>query len=223
LKVLLGVFLALATMGNGVKVAGLSKAKSTQDEVDSALASLRQSSGVLVPIKKTSLNSLLGKEKVTEGRLYYWQGKLRLETDAPDETLLVLDGKTLWLATTLPEDMGGKTMVSKTSARSFKKSNTLVAALLENKKLLQEFKLKNRTVSTDEVHLEFVAKNGEASEIQKLDLWLMPSAGRLVKFKYWDDKENEVTFNLGDIKALDGDRKALFSYKPPKGAEITEF
>jgi outer membrane lipoprotein-sorting protein len=238
LKVLLGTLLALSASGGfhsdanpagfagksgGSKTGGIKSGKAVETEVSQALSSLRQKSGVAVPVKKKSLNGLLGKEKTSEGRLFYWQGKLRLETDAPEETILVLDGKTLWLATKLPEEMGGKTMVSKTSARNFKKSNTLIAALLENKKLLKEFKLDRRSDVDGEVHLEFAAKKPDENEIQRLALWLRPAAKRLEKITYWDDKENEVTFTLGEIKSIDGDRKALFSYKPPKGAEITEF
>ena len=216
MKILVSVLLALSTLGGAT-------ANPTKSEVDRALAPLRQAEGVTVRLKKRSLNSLLAREKTSVGRLHYWKGKLRVETESPDETLLILDGKTLWLVTTLPEDMGGKTLVSKTSAGSFKKSNTFFAALLGEGKLLKEFKITGRATIDDDVHLELAPKVADQSEIQKLDLWLKSKDRRLAKVVYWDDKENEVTYELGEPEKINGDRKALFSYKPPKGAEVTEF
>lgn len=200
-----------------------SKALSLEAEVNKALAPLRKSAGITVALKKKTVNTLLDKEKTSEGRLHYWQGKLRVETESPEESILVMDGKTLWLAQTLPADMGGKVLVSKTQAKTLKKSSTLFAALLGNGKPLKEFKLKDRRETDKKVHLEFVPKNEDESEIQKLDLWINGPDQRLVQITYWDDKENEVTFELGDIEKIKGDKTKLFSYKPPKDAEITEF
>lgn len=191
-------------------------------EVEQSLKSLREKDGAALRLKKRTTNSLLGSEKKSEGRLYYRQGKLRLELKSPEDSLVVLDGKTVWLVTVLSADMGGKTMVTKTSARSLKKANTLIAALIENQKLLKEFELKERQVAGDEVHLTFLPKNSEG-EIQTLQLWLNPKANRLLKVAYTDDKENEVEFELGVPEVVEGDPAKLFSYAPPKGAEITEF
>jgi outer membrane lipoprotein-sorting protein len=221
LKLLLGVFLALTASAGGAP--GKKPKSLVKSEIDQALAPLRQEDGVSVPLKKKSVNNLLMKEKNSKGTLHYWRGKLRVETESPDETLLVMDGKTIWVVNKLPEDMGGKTLVSKTNARSFKKSNTFFAALLEDGKLLKEFKVKDRKVIETLILLELVPKSPDDSEIQKLELSLQEPGQRLQKVTYWDDKENEVTFELGVVKSIDGDRKALFSYKPPKDAEVTEF
>ncbi len=229
MKVLLSVFLALTTIsarGGAApnKKAAVNSAKSdARSEIDQALKPLRKKEGVTVALKKRSVNSLLAKERISEGKLHFWQGKLRVETQSPDESLLVMDGKTLWLATKLPEEMGGKTLVSKTKARSFKKSNTLFAALLGDGNLFDEFKITDRSTIDEDIRLEMVPKIPESTEIQKLDLWLTTKERKLTKVVYWDDKENEVTFDLGEPKTINGNRQALFSYKPPKDAEVTEF
>lgn len=221
MKLLLGVFLALSASAGGAP--GEKPKSLAKSEIDQALAPLRQENGVSVPLKKKSINNLLMKEKNSKGTLHYWQGKLRVETESPDETLLVMDGKTIWVVNKLPEDLGGQTLVSKTSARSFKKSNTFFAALLEDGKLLKEFKVKDRKVIETMIRLELVPKSPDDSEIQRLELSLQEPGQRLRQVTYWDDKENEVTFELGEVKSIEGDRKALFSYKPPKDAEVTEF
>ncbi|MGE0761887.1 MAG: outer membrane lipoprotein carrier protein LolA [Bdellovibrionales bacterium] len=199
---------------------------SVKKEIEQALKPMRQKEGTSVAIKKRTTNSLLGREKKSEGRLYYRRGKLRLELKSPEDSLVILDGKTLWLATKLDEDLGGKTMVTKTSARSLKKSSTLIAALLENQQLLKEFKVSARKTDGEEVHLKFTPRLSDG-EIQDLQLWLNPKAGRLLKVLYTDDKENEVEFTLGEPGSLfsgfDSDPDQIFFYKPPKDAEVTEF
>lgn len=222
MKILLGVFLAISASAGGAPPAKKSSV-AAKSEIDKALAPLRQSEGVSVSLKKKSLNTLLMKEKISTGTLHFWMGKLRVETESPDETLLVMDGKTIWVVNKLPEDMGGKTLVSKTNARSFRKSNTFFAALLEDGKLLKEYMVTKRTAKADRVQMELGPRSPEESEIQKLELILGDAGRKLEKVTYWDDKENEVTFELGDVKTIYGDRKALFSYEPPKDAEVTEF
>ena len=199
----------------------LQKPEPVVSEIERSLKSLRQKSGAALRLKKRTTNTLLGREKKSEGRLYYKQGKLRLELKAPEDTLVIMDGKTLWLVTVLGEELGGKTMVTKTSARSFKKASTIMAALIENQKLLKEFNLQSRQVKGEEVQLSFLPKNKEG-EIQSLDLWLNPQAERLLKVVYTDDKENEVEFELGVPEVIESDSTKLFSYVPPKGAEVTE-
>ena len=209
-------------VADGVAAAAKSSAVKVNSEIEQSLKPLRQKDGAALRLKKRTTNSLLGREKNSEGRLYYRKGKLRLELKSPEDSLVVLDGKTLWLVTVLSADMGGKTMVTKTSARSLKKSSTLMAALIENQQILKEFNLSERKATGDDIHLKFTPKNKDG-EIQDLQLWLNPKAGRLKKVLYIDDKENEVEFELGVPEVVEGDPAKLFSYTPPKGAEITEF
>lgn len=191
-------------------------------ELEQSLKQLRRKEGAALRLKKRTVNALLGREKNSEGRLYYRKGKLRLELKSPEESLVVLDGRTLWLVTILDKDMGGKTMVTKTSARSLKKSSTLIAALLENTQILKEYKVLDRSVDGDVVHLKLKPKDKDG-EVQDLQLWMNPKSGRLLKVLYLDDKENESFFELGMPEDIEGDPAKLFSYSPPKGAEITEF
>lgn len=205
----------------GFSAGSANSPKGAQAEIDKALAPLQTKSGVELSLKRKSVNSLLAREKNGEGKLFYRKGKLRLEMQSPDESLLVLDGKTVWLETKLDKEMGGKTIVSKTSTRSLKKSSTLLTALLENGRLAKEFKLSKRKEENGEVKLDFLPKVADKSEIQTLSLWI-DGAG-LRKVLYTDDKENEVTFEFGEPMPLDSKSDQLFVYKPPKGAEVTEF
>lgn len=207
----------------GFSVLAATKAATVQAEIDKALAPLRTKQGVEVSLKRRSVNTLLAREKSGEGRLFYRRGRLRLEMKSPEESLLVLDGKSIWLETKLDKELGGKTIVSKTSAGSFKKSNTLIAALLENKDLLKEFKLKRRRSESGQVLLEFLPKDASKSEIQSLSLWLKDGSSGLAKVQFTDDKENEVSLEFGETKALGVDVDTLFKYVPPKGADVTEF
>lgn len=207
----------------GFSLIGGAKTGSVQAEIDKALAPLRTKGGVELSLKRKSVNSMLAREKLGEGRLYYRKGLLRLVMKSPEESLLVVDGKTIWLESKLDKEMGGKTIVSKTSAGSLRKSKTLIAALLENRNLTKEFKLKKRKSEEGQVRFDFEPKDTADSEIQSLTVWLTKGGKGLSKVMYTDDKENEVTLEFGSPKALDDDADKLFRYSPPKGADVTEF
>jgi outer membrane lipoprotein-sorting protein len=218
--VILMALIAFPQAGYGKSKAGTANAET---EVQTILKPFRQGPGVSVSIKKTSKNSLMMTDKTSEGTLRYWKGKLRVDTAAPDEAILVLDGRFLWLANRMPADMGGHWMVSKTTSKNFKKSNSFLAALLENQKLFSEFKLQKRVEKLGTVKLAFVPKKPASSEIQFVEINYLAKEKRLAQIIYRDDRENEVLFAFGVPKALEENRNDLFSYKPPPGAEVTEF
>lgn len=212
-------------LGSLMGLSGLTAAKpyAVQSELDKALAPLRTPSGVHLELKRKAINTILEREKSGEGHLYYRKGRLRIEMKSPETSLLVMDGKSLWLESKLDKEMGGKTMVSKTSASSLKKSNTLIAALLENKNILNDFSLKNRKESSEQVLLEFKAREPAKSEVQSLSVWIKNKGTSLSKVQFTDDKENDVTLEFGEPKPLPADSNELFRYVPAKGAEVTEF
>ncbi len=69
------------------------------DEISQALKPFRVASGVTLGIKKKTVSPLLGREKLSKGKMSYRKGKVRIEMEAPEASLLVMDGKTIWLET----------------------------------------------------------------------------------------------------------------------------
>jgi len=203
--------------------AGPTKATSSvSKDLESALKVYRAKGGVSVGIKKKTVSTLLSREKKSEGKLFYKKGKVRIEMQSPEASLLIMDGKHIWLETKLDEEFGGQIQVSKAKMGPIKKSNTLLAAIFDHQQLLKQFKLSKRKPQGKGVGLVFAPKDPDGGEIQALELWLNEE-GRLSKIIYLDDRENETTLELGKPSPLDGGANGLFKYTPPKGAEVTEF
>lgn len=215
----LPIILSFALVSAGPK----KSASDLADEINQALKPFRAAAGVTLGIKKKTVSQLLGREKISKGTLSYRKGKVRIEMESPEASLLIMDGKTIWLETQLDKEFGGTVQVSKTKMGPIKKSNTLLASIFDNQRLTKEYKLVERKEIGEELRLSLEPRKPEGTEIQQLVLWLSSGDRRLKKLVYVDDRENEVTLELEKPKRLEGDLKKIFNYSPPEGAEVTEF
>lgn len=215
LKVLFGTLL----LSSGVAEA---KKLDVSGELKATLKDLKKKDGIAVEIKKSSTNLTMGTTKAGSGKLLYWSGKLRLEMNPPEQTLLVMDGKYLWLESQFVQDTEKRILVTKAKLKGLKKANALWATILGNNDIMSEFKTKNRKVDGNSVTLELVPKAKAESEIVKLIFVYSIKPYKLMALTYVDDRDNEVTYQLGEPRSIDGDVKSIFIYEPPKGANVTE-
>ncbi|MBX7231780.1 MAG: outer membrane lipoprotein carrier protein LolA [Bdellovibrionales bacterium] len=189
-----------------------------------ALNSLQDPQGLSMSIKKESTNSLLGgKTKVSEGTLYLKKGKLRMELNGTEKTVLVIDASTIWLETRMVQDSGEKIIVNK-SKKGVLGKDSLFEIILNEKNINRHFTQKEKQkLPHGQLHLTYLPKTPNKNEIQNLEVWLAQQNKRIEKIKYQDDKENTVTYTLGEPKKLTQSQDQLFKYIPPKESEVTEF
>lgn len=199
------------------------KAKlSPRVEVEKTLASYRQSRTFKAQVKKIITQELIGGEPTTsEGDFYFSKGRLRLEINKPEPTILVFDGKYIWFESRIGEGAEQKIVVSKMKSQQIKKSDSLLAVLFDNKEILKTFKLNE--VKNLEVGKQFIfsPKDSKKSEVQRLELVLAPKAKEILSVTYTDTLDNKVEIHFSNTEKANV-AKEKFSYKPPKGADVTE-
>jgi len=207
----IGLYLAAAAMS--VSVAGT---KVTSKDVDAVLTKYREAEAFKAKVSKTVANEVLGTENTGAGKFYFSKGKLRLEMNQPESTTLVYDGKTVWMETRLDENT---IEVTKLKSKELKKNDSILAALFEQKNILQSFKLTGSKEKDGKTTVSFEPKDKKKTEVRALDIVLRGK--ELAGIAYQDDRENRVSFEFTDLvrEAIPLDK---FKYKPPKGANVTE-
>lgn len=197
-------------------VAASAGAPASAKDVDAVLTKYRKAEAFRAKVKKTVAQEVLGTENSGNGQFFFSKGKLRLEMSEPENTILVYDGKTIWMETRLDS----KTVeVTKVKSKELKKNDSLLAAIFERGDMLRTFKItKTRDIDGMKV-FTFVPKDKKKTEVRELEIGL--SGKELGRIAYLDDRENRVTFDFTDLirETISGEK---FAYTPPKGASVTE-
>lgn len=207
----IGLYLAAASLS--ISMAGT---KTTARDVDLVLTKYREAEAFSAKVKKTVAQEVLGTENSGDGKFYFSKGKLRLEMAEPENTTLVYDGKVVWMETRLDENT---IEVTKVKSKQLKKNDSILAALFERRNILQTFKLTGSKDVEGRKIFSFEPKDKKKTEIRALDIALRGK--ELAGVAYKDDRENRVSFDFTDL-VREPVAPEKFTYKPPKGANVTE-
>ncbi len=176
-------------------------------------------------IKKDVVFGLLEETKTSEGQLTYSKGRLRLEIERPEASLIVMNKDVIWVVTPTSKELGGKTQVLKISSKELsKQSKAPLAVLLSQKKAWDNFKIKKQSEKNGIQTVVLVpVKPDTMGEIVSIEMVFKKTDQDLKSLSYKDELDNETkfTFLKTDFNAAVQDK--VFSYKPPKGAEVTEY
>lgn len=198
------------------------KLAAPQREVEETLASYRESRTFKSKVKKTITQELMGGEPSTsEGDFYFSKGRLRLQIEKPEPTLLVYDGKFIWFESRISEGSETKILVTKMKSQQLKKTDSLLAVLFDRRDFLKLFKLVKSDSSGELKSYSFVPQDPKKSEVQTLALTLNPTSKEIRKVTYTDAVENKIEIDFLKTEKTDVPQ-STFQYQPPKGADITE-
>ena len=180
----------------------------------------RQSVLVEMNVEKSVKSELLGKETKYLGKIYLGKGKFRWENNTPEKTLLVFDGKTIWSEQTPPKEFGGSVQVAKGKVDKRTGSHILISSLMgadleKNFKVLKEDKKGAQTTLK-------ISPLKEDLTVKALQIVISQEDSTLKEISYSDDIGNLTTLSFSGIKFFNKEKKNLFKYQPPKGAQVTD-
>lgn len=184
-------------------------------------AKYRDAKLVQMSLEKTVKSELTGKETKNQGEISLSAGMFRLENRQPEKSLLVFDGITLWNEQQPSSDFGGSVQVTKSKLSGKGKAQTLFATLLTKDPITKYFKVLSAKKDGSQTVYETEALNSDLS-IKNLTLKIDNNSKLVSEISYKDDIGNLTTMKFSNAqfkKTLD---KKVFSYKPPKGAQVTE-
>lgn len=177
--------------------------------------------GVELSLKRTSRNTLLLKEKSVSGKVTYLAGRLRFETEPPEKSLFISDGKNLWL---VQEIEGESPLINRLKSKDLKKGNSLLSIIFDPKALSSRLLLKKKESSESGFRFVYEPKENQSSELIEVVLEFSQDKRELSKVSYVDDRSNEVDFVINETQFVPKNKidPKIFSYKPPKGAEVID-
>lgn len=180
----------------------------------------RNTKVVEMNVEKTVRSELLGKETRHEGKIFLGSGKFRWENSKPEKTLLVYDGKTIWSEQTPPPEFGGPVQVARGKVDKKTKSHLLLSTLLGTD-MKKNFKVLSEKKDGDILTVE-VRPLKDDLNAQEMSLRLDTKNNVLSEVSYKDDIGNLTTLTFWNVNFLKTEKKNLFKYQPPKGAQVTD-
>ncbi|WII72768.1 outer membrane lipoprotein carrier protein LolA [Bdellovibrio sp. 22V] len=171
-------------------------------------------------VDKTVKSELLGKETKHSGKIYLASGKFRWENTTPEKSLLVFDGSTIWSEQTPPKEFGGPVQVAKGQVDKKTRSHILISSLM-GANLEKNFKIKKETKDGDLVKLD-VTPLYEDLTVKSLQVVLDTKSNTMKEINYTDDIGNLTTLSFSNVEFKKKEKKSLFKYQPPKGAQVTD-
>lgn len=184
----------------------------------------KNSKSISMDLEKKLKLGILNQERKSKGRLLISQGRMRMEIDKPDQSLVVVDKKNIWVVQYPPEDLVGASLqVIRASAETKKGRSQSFIGLLVKGGITKYFKVLNTMTAKDGSTTYFLQPEAGTVEFARAQVTLDSSSQQIKELKYWDELSNETTFVFSKIsfdKKIAADK---FAYSPPKNADVTTY
>jgi outer membrane lipoprotein carrier protein len=204
-------FLSLFTFFTNVS------AQAAISPLDEVVSKYRTSKLVSMDVVKTVKSKVLSKETKFVGKIYLSQSKFRWDTDTPEKTQIIFDGKTIWNVQHPSAELPGPIQVAKSKVDKNTKKQILLATLLGTSEVKKNFKVLKTEVQKDE-KLYFLEPKG--SDLQVKDLVIHIANKKISGISFKDDIGNQTDMNFKNVEFSKKEKSKLFNYAPPKDAQV---
>lgn len=180
---------------------------------------------VSMDLVKTLKLSALGRERKARGRVLVSKGRMRMEIDSPDKSLLVLDKKSAWLVNYPPEEFKGAAIqVVKANVSSKRARSQAIVGLLAQGGFLKHFSVVGvmATPATGASgFIYFLQPDAQLVEFTRAQARLTPDGKNLLELRYWDEIGNETALTFSNVRLNAPAPESAFQYVPPQDADVT--
>jgi outer membrane lipoprotein carrier protein len=194
---------------------------------EKALKALRKmfqnADSVSMDLTKVIKQDLLKQERRTSGHLLVSKGRLRMTIDPPEQSLMVVDKRNIWIVNyPAPEFKDAALQVIKASAETKKGRSQSLIGLLARGNLLKYFSVVNVRSEANGDKVFFLQPLAHSVEFTRAQVTLSPEEN-LKALHFWDEIGNETDYEFSKIvvgaKVSDKD----FKYTPPANADVTVY
>ncbi len=144
----------------------------------------------------------------------------RVETELPEKSLIVFDGKNVWTEQAPSADFPGPIQVSKSKFNKKSKAKNLIVTLLGGGNFTKSLKVKKSSEAGNNVSFEFESLPDE-SELKNLKIKMQKDKEIISEISYQDDIGNLTEMTFSEVKFKSKENAKAFNYTPPKGAQVT--
>lgn len=180
-----------------------------------------QSKSVEMSVEKITKIPLLEQERKAKGKLWISAGKLRMELEGAEKSLLVVNKKSLWAVTYPPPEFKDAAIQVIKSDMSTKKGRSKnFVSLLTQGGFLKFFTATAAQKESDGSVVFFLTPKQEQVDFKRAQLKVSEDGKKLLGLNYWDDRDNETRLDFSDVKFEKNLDQKLFQFTPPSNADV---
>ena len=109
--------------------------------IDEVFSKYKVAKLIKLEVKKTVKSDLLAQDKVFDGQIFISQNLFRWDTENPDKSQLLFDGKIIWSTQFPPKEFKSSPNVAKRRLDKEGRKQLLVSTLLNQEPLTKNFKI----------------------------------------------------------------------------------
>jgi len=186
-----------------------------------ALDETYRSKSMSMKVTRVSKVPSLGMERKTTGTLWISKGRLRMELDGDQKSLLIVNKKNLWAVTYPDPDFDdGKIQVIRADTTSKKGRSQSLLTLLSQGGFLKFFIASAVEKQKNGEMLFFLTPREEQVDFKRAQIKVSADGKQLIFLKYWDANDNEVEMTFSEFKKESFIDNGKFEYTPPANADV---
>ena len=180
----------------------------------------QENHGIHLKFKKTIELTALGSQRQSEGEIWIDKGKMKLEIHRPEPSKIIADSRFLWVENPPPKDFkGAKTQVFKASLNSKRAKTQGLLQMLIQGGVLKYFRVSGVQAGEKQMSY-FLQPNNQSVEFKRARIQIKVMEEEISQIRYWDQMDNETTFEFLVVKFNQKIEKTFFDYEPPADAEV---
>lgn len=180
-----------------------------------------QAKTAVMKVEKITKIPLLDQERRTSGKIWISAGRLRMELEGPEKSLLVVNKQSLWAVTYPPAEFKDAALqVIKASTATKKGRSQSLIGLLSMGGLLKFFDATAAQTDPSGEVLFFLSPKHEQTDFKRAQARVSADGKKLVALNYWDDRDNETRMIFTEISFVKKLDDKLFTYTPPSNADV---
>lgn len=187
----------------------------------------QKASAIGMNVEKSDTVAALDQTRVFAGTLVLKRGKFRLDLQSKDQSkdksLIVADGKNLWLVTPPPKEFkNAKTQIVKASLEDKRARSQGLLQILTEGGILKYFKVSG--VLDEDSQLTFhLQPISQSIELRRAQLIVNKSEQTITSLRYWDTMDNETVYSFSKVDFNKNVKDELLKYSPPKDADVMSY
>ncbi len=180
-------------------------------------------SNVLMEVKKTLRQNLLGRETQSSGDVILSKGRLRLNFTKPDKTLVIVDKKTMWIVNYPPAEFEGAPLqVIQAKLNSKKSRSQGLIQMLTKGGIFKHFNPVGAIREADRM-VFFMQPKKTTNDFKRAQISVDLAGKKILRLSYWDDLDNETIYDFSNIRFVGSVKPSQFEFTPPADADITVY
>jgi outer membrane lipoprotein carrier protein len=214
-KMQVKIFFVILSLFSGIAQGRTSKL------LDAVEQKYKDAPSVAMDVSKSLKLKLLEKEKKSSGAIILGKGgRFRWETTEPDHSLVLADGKNLWLVD-YPQEEEEKPNIIKAANPKHSQPHAVVAFLLSEGRISDDFSVnKEEDMKEDRESLSLRPKD-KTSQIRWLKLLVNKDEKTIENISFEDIAGNTTDLSFKNIRFDQKLDATKFKFHAPKGADVT--